>query len=105
MMADDKPDEHDAAPAGGPEGLPGNAAPGDDDAAPPADEGVGGMDTLMLELLVCPLTKKPLHYDPTANELVSEAAGLAYPVRGGVPILLPSEARPLRDEPVPGAGA
>lgn len=74
------------------------------DAGAAENGGPGGMDTAMLDLLVCPLTKKPLHYDAQANELVSEAAGLAYPVRGGVPILLPSEARPLGDEPVPGAG-
>nr|WP_199699654.1 Trm112 family protein [Notoacmeibacter ruber] len=53
----------------------------------------------MLELLVCPLTKAPLHYDRKASELVSPSAGLAYPVRGGVAILLPSEARLLADEP------
>ncbi|WP_306119026.1 MULTISPECIES: Trm112 family protein [unclassified Roseitalea] len=56
------------------------------------------MDPLMLELLVCPLTKKPLEYDPETNELISDHAGLAYPVRGGVPILLPSEARSLKEE-------
>lgn len=65
----------------------------------------GGMDTRMLELLVCPLTKTQLHYDPDSNELISEAAGLGYPVRGGVPILLPSEARKLRDDPVPGGAS
>lgn len=97
-MADDK-SEQEAATAGA---MPTVAAPDGEDAG--AGNGPGGMDTAMLDLLVCPLTKKPLHYDAEANELVSEAAGLAYPVRGGVPILLPSEARPLRDEPVPGAG-
>ena len=51
------------------------------------------VDTRMLELLVCPLTKSPLTYDRSRNELVSKAAKLAYPVRGGIPILLPSEAR------------
>lgn len=70
-----------------------------------ADDPLGGMDPKMLDLLVCPLTKAQLHYDRSANELVSEAAGLAYPVRGGVPILLPSEARALRDEgPAGGTG-
>lgn len=59
----------------------------------------GDMDPLMLELLVCPLTKNTLTFDAETNELVSEAAGLAYPVRGGIPVLLPSEARSLRDDP------
>lgn len=55
------------------------------------------VDPRMLELLVCPLTKSPLTYDRTRHELVSRPARLAYPVRGGIPILLPSEARPLED--------
>lgn len=55
------------------------------------------VDRRMLELLVCPLTKGPLTYDAERSELISKAARLAYPVRGGVPILLPSEARPLED--------
>lgn len=55
------------------------------------------IDRRMLELLVCPLTKGPLTYDADRCELISRAARLAYPVRGGVPILLPSEARPLED--------
>ena len=58
----------------------------------------GAPDPLMLELLVCPLTKKSLDYDAEANELISSHAGLAYPVRGGVPILLPSEARSLAED-------
>jgi len=53
------------------------------------------MDPKLLELLVCPLTKSPLTFDREKNELVSAAAKLAYPVRGGVPIMLPSEARRL----------
>ncbi len=55
------------------------------------------VDRRMLELLVCPLTKGPLTYDAERGELISKAARLAYPVRGGVPILLPSEARSLED--------
>ena len=70
------------------------------DAEPAMD---GALDPLMLELLVCPLSKKPLDYDAEANELISAHAGLAYPVRGGVPILLPSEARSLADDE-PGSG-
>ena len=51
------------------------------------------IDPKMLELLVCPLTKANLVYDRKKNELISKAARLAYPVRDGIPILLPSEAR------------
>ncbi|MFX3680778.1 MAG: Trm112 family protein [Hyphomicrobiales bacterium] len=71
------------------------------DASPPGGgetDAHGGIDPKLLDLLVCPLTKKTLRHDVEANELVSEAAGLAYPIRGGVPILLPSEARSLRDD-------
>ena len=53
------------------------------------------VDPKLLEILVCPVTKQPLTYDREASELISHAAGLAYPVRDGVPIMLPDEARPL----------
>jgi uncharacterized protein len=53
------------------------------------------LDPKLLEILVCPLTKGPLTYDRAAAELVSRAAGLAYPIRDGIPIMLPDEARPL----------
>lgn len=53
------------------------------------------IDPKLLELLVCPLTKGPLDYDRENNELISKKAKLAYPVREGVPILLPSEARQI----------
>ncbi|MDH5204206.1 MAG: Trm112 family protein [Hylemonella sp.] len=56
------------------------------------------MDTRLLELLVCPVTKGPLEYDRDRQELISRTARLAYPVRDGIPILLESEARPLSDE-------
>ncbi|HEV8679141.1 MAG TPA: Trm112 family protein [Stellaceae bacterium] len=56
------------------------------------------IDPKLLEILVCPLTKAPLRYDRTAQELVSEEAGLAYPIRDGIPIMLVDEARPLRDD-------
>jgi uncharacterized protein YbaR (Trm112 family) len=49
----------------------------------------------LLEILVCPLTKGPLRYDRTAQELISDKAGLAYPIRDGIPIMLPDEARVL----------
>jgi hypothetical protein len=52
-------------------------------------------DRRMLEALVCPLTHAVLVYDAEAQELISRPAGLAYPIRGGVPILLPDEARRL----------
>jgi uncharacterized protein len=53
------------------------------------------VDRKLLEILVCPLTKTTLEYDATRQELVSRAAKLAYPIRDGVPIMLPEEARPL----------
>jgi uncharacterized protein YbaR (Trm112 family) len=53
------------------------------------------VDPRLLEILVCPLTKMGLTYDRERNELVSRAAGLAYPIRDGIPIMLPEEARPL----------
>ena len=55
------------------------------------------MDPRLLEILVCPVTKGPLRYDRAAGELVSESAGLAYPIRDGIPIMLPDEARRLAD--------
>lgn len=56
------------------------------------------VDPRLLEILVCPLTRQPLVYDRARSELVSKAAGLAYPIRDGIPIMLPEEARKL-DEP------
>jgi uncharacterized protein YbaR (Trm112 family) len=53
------------------------------------------IDPKLLELLVCPLTKGPLIYDRAAGELISERAGLAFPVRDGIPIMLVDEARKL----------
>ena len=52
-------------------------------------------DRRMLESLVCPQTRAPLRYDAEAQELISKAAHLAYPIRGGIPIMLESEARKL----------
>jgi len=54
-------------------------------------------DSKLLEILVCPLTKTTLVYDREKQELISKAAGLAYPIRGGVPIMLPGEARELTE--------
>ena len=56
------------------------------------------VDPKLLEILVCPLTKTSLDYDAERQELISRAAGLAYPIRDGIPIMLVDEARPLRDE-------
>ncbi|MEY4738003.1 MAG: hypothetical protein RL302_2322 [Pseudomonadota bacterium] len=57
-----------------------------------------GMDTRLLELIVCPVTKGPLEFDREKQELISRSARLAYPVRDGIPILLENEARTLSDD-------
>ena len=56
------------------------------------------VDPKLLEILVCPLTKQPLSYDAGAQELISEKAQLAYPIRDGIPIMLVEEARELKDD-------
>ncbi len=61
---------------------------------PPRPQAV---DPRLLEILVCPVTKGPLVYDRDKGELISRQAGLAYPVRDGIPIMLPDEARALSD--------
>jgi uncharacterized protein YbaR (Trm112 family) len=53
------------------------------------------LDPRLLEILVCPVTKGVLEYDRSAGELISRQAGLAYPIRDGIPIMLPDEARVL----------
>lgn len=73
-----------------------------DDEAPhpvrPADDKTPRtVDPKLLEILVCPLTKGPLRYDRNRAELVSERAGLAYPIRNGIPIMLVDEARRIDD--------
>jgi uncharacterized protein YbaR (Trm112 family) len=55
-------------------------------------------DPRLLELLVCPVTKTRLQYDAEKQELISRAAGLAYPIRDGIPIMLPDEAREINRE-------
>jgi uncharacterized protein YbaR (Trm112 family) len=62
-----------------------------------ADEQTVPVDPRLLEILVCPVTRTTLEYDRVRNELISRAAGLAYPIRDGIPIMLPEEARPLED--------
>jgi uncharacterized protein YbaR (Trm112 family) len=66
-----------------------------DDTASPVE--ATRVDPKLLELLVCPLTKNTLEYDAGRQELVSRSARLAYPIRDGIPIMLPEEARALTD--------
>jgi hypothetical protein len=54
-----------------------------------------GVDPRLLEILICPVTRQPLTYDRDAGELVSKKARLAFPIRGGIPIMLVDEARDL----------
>ena len=72
---------------------------GDQEPKQPANTsgGASAVDPRLLELLVCPLTKTGLVYDRARQELISHAAHLAYPIRDGIPIMLPEEARPLED--------
>jgi len=63
------------------------------EAPPPSPD----IDPRLLSILVCPVTKGPLRYDRVAQELVSGKAGLAFPIRDGIPIMLPEEARLLDD--------
>jgi uncharacterized protein len=64
---------------------------------PDAPGAAPDIDRRMLESLVCPITHGPLHFDAEAGELVSRKAGLAFPIRDGIPIMLASEARTLPD--------
>ena len=56
------------------------------------------MDSKLLQILVCPVTKGPLIYDKKANELISKSARLAYPIRDGIPVMLEDEARKLSEK-------
>lgn len=56
------------------------------------------MDTKLLQILVCPVTKGPLIYNKATNELISKSARLAYPIRDGIPVMLENEARKLADD-------
>ncbi|WP_291843702.1 Trm112 family protein [Maricaulis sp.] len=62
-----------------------------------SDTEIRDVDPKLLEILVCPVTRETLHYDRDAHELISKGAGLAYPVRDGIPIMLPEEARQIED--------
>jgi len=64
-------------------------------ASPPANPSADAIDRKLLEILVCPVTKGTLEYDPARNELISRQAKLAYPIRDGIPIMLADEARKL----------
>lgn len=64
-------------------------------ATPPAHPPADTIDRKLLEILVCPVTKGTLEYDPARNELISRQAKLAYPIRDGIPIMLADEARKL----------
>ncbi|MDB4852455.1 Trm112 family protein [Alphaproteobacteria bacterium] len=64
---------------------------------PPVDTDASDIDPRLLEVLVCPLTRSALHYDRTRQELISQQAHKAFPVRSGVPIMLVEEARDLSD--------
>ena len=63
----------------------------------PADRPAHSVDPKLLEILVCPLTKNTLIYDRERQELISKKAGLAYPIRDGIPVMLPEEARALSE--------
>jgi uncharacterized protein YbaR (Trm112 family) len=62
---------------------------------PPMADMIPQIDPKLLEILVCPLSKSPLRYDRDAQELISDQAGLAYPIRDGIPIMLVDEARQI----------
>jgi uncharacterized protein len=62
---------------------------------PSTEQPAGSVDPKLLEILVCPLTKTTLEYDAVKQELISRKAKLAYPIRDGIPIMLPEEARKL----------
>lgn len=83
------------APKAEPEDSVGTAADAPAGAAPSEAQAEPGADRRMLEALICPQTHAPLRYDRERQELVSRAAGLAYPIRGGIPIMLVDEARLL----------
>ena len=84
---------------------PGPAGHGHRAGPPPARAKQGkakkdGIDIGMLEMLVCPLTRTALRYDPEKDELVSTAARIAFPIHDGVPVMLASEARQLDDDEI-----
>lgn len=80
--------------------IPSDEQPKSEERQPASTEAasnISRIDPRLLEILVCPLTKTTLEYDAKRQELISRAAKLAYPIRDGIPIMLPEEARPLED--------
>lgn len=71
---------------------------GEDKTTQTGSDGPQDVDRKLLEMLVCPVTKGPLEYDRDAGELISRQARLAYPIRDGIPIMLPEEARHMDDD-------
>lgn len=63
----------------------------------PNNDATRRVDPRLLEILACPITKTPLHYDAATQELISDKAGLAFPIREGIPIMLVDEARKIVD--------
>ena len=86
-----KPDESKTAHA---QDAPDRADTEQASVGPESEERV---DPILLQLLVCPLTKTRLKYDPEKNELISKAAGLAFPIKNGVPLMIEEAARQLED--------
>src|SRR5512136_945456 len=72
-----------------------NDQAGDESMSSPPERLEGTVDPKLLEILVCPLTKGPLEFDAARQELISRSAKLAYPIRDGIPIMLPEEARKI----------
>jgi uncharacterized protein YbaR (Trm112 family) len=72
-----------------------------DEAAPESGSRGSTVDPKLLEILVCPVSHGPLRYDRDAQELISESAGLAYPIRDGIPIMLADEARRIDETETP----
>ncbi|XP_061532618.1 protein preY, mitochondrial-like [Phycodurus eques] len=67
------------------------------------DETQQAFDTSLLEFLVCPLSKKPLRFEATTNELINDELGIAYPIRDGIPNMIPQEARLVQEDSNPPA--
>nr|XP_054773778.1 UPF0434 protein RPC_0266-like [Lytechinus pictus] len=63
----------------------------------------GSFDKALLEVLVCPISKQPLRYDAESNELISDAINVAYPIRDGIPNLVPTDGRILKDNTAKGS--
>jgi hypothetical protein len=93
----DAPDPSSSDPSSSDPASPDPASPDPSAAAPPRAE-APEPDPRLLEVLVCPVCRGPLEYDRARQELISRSARLAYPIRDGIPIMLPDEARELPDD-------